>query len=182
MTGVPNVIRILVYFNPCGIFICYSILFVVRAEGNIENYTQRRAFQKPTPEVLRKQLPEEDIGKGKPGKVQALRLCTGCTAHRGSRGIALTFHDHGTRRRGGVSVTPRPLFTPGKDPIPIDRSMGRPQGRYGQVQKISMPPGFDPRIAQPVASRYTVYATRPTSKTYRHYEVRSGGMVQNVKG
>ena len=30
--------------------------------------------------------------------VQALRLCTGHTAHRGSRGIALLFHDHGTRR------------------------------------------------------------------------------------
>jgi len=30
--------------------------------------------------------------------VQALRLCTGCTAHRGSRGIALLFLDHGTRR------------------------------------------------------------------------------------
>ena len=30
--------------------------------------------------------------------VQALRLCTGRTAQRGSRGIALLFHDHGTRR------------------------------------------------------------------------------------
>ena len=30
--------------------------------------------------------------------VQALRLCTGPTAHRGSRGIALPFFDHGTRR------------------------------------------------------------------------------------
>ena len=30
--------------------------------------------------------------------VQALRLCTVRTAHRGSRGIALLFHDHGTRR------------------------------------------------------------------------------------
>jgi hypothetical protein len=50
--------------------------------------------------------------------VQALRLCTGRTAHRGSKGIALHFHDHGTRRGGGVSVTPRPLFTPGKDPVP----------------------------------------------------------------
>ena len=30
--------------------------------------------------------------------VQALRLCTSRTAHRGSRGIALLFHDHGTRR------------------------------------------------------------------------------------
>ena len=30
--------------------------------------------------------------------VQALWLCTGRTAHRGSRGIALPFNDHGTRR------------------------------------------------------------------------------------
>jgi len=42
--------------------------------------------------------------------VQALRLGTGHTAHRGSRGIALLFHDHGTRRGWGVSVTPRPLL------------------------------------------------------------------------
>ena len=30
--------------------------------------------------------------------VQALRLCTGRTAYRGSRFIALPFLDHGTRR------------------------------------------------------------------------------------
>jgi len=48
--------------------------------------------------------------------VQALMLCTGRTAHRGSRGIALLFHDHGTRRGWGVSVKPRPLFTPGERP------------------------------------------------------------------
>jgi len=30
--------------------------------------------------------------------VQALRLCTGCTAQRRSRGIALLFLDHGTKR------------------------------------------------------------------------------------
>jgi len=30
--------------------------------------------------------------------VQSLRLCTGRTVHRGSRGIALPFHNHGTRR------------------------------------------------------------------------------------
>jgi len=30
--------------------------------------------------------------------VQALRLCTGSTAHRGSRGIALLFLDLGSRR------------------------------------------------------------------------------------
>jgi len=56
--------------------------------------------------------------------VQALRLCTGRTAHRGSRGIALLFHDHGTRRGWGVSITPRPLFTPGEDPVPIVQEAG----------------------------------------------------------
>jgi len=56
--------------------------------------------------------------------VQALRLCTDRTAHRGSRGIAVLFHDHGTRRGWGVSVTPRPLFTPGKDPVLIAQEAG----------------------------------------------------------
>ena len=56
--------------------------------------------------------------------VQALRFCTGRTAHRGSRGIALPFLDHGTRRGWGVSVTPRPIFTPGKDPVPIVQEAG----------------------------------------------------------
>jgi hypothetical protein len=56
--------------------------------------------------------------------VQALRLCTGRTAHKGSRAIALLFHDHGTRRWWGVSVTPQPLFTPGKDPVPIVQEAG----------------------------------------------------------
>jgi hypothetical protein len=56
--------------------------------------------------------------------VQALWLCTGRTAHRGSKGIVLLFHDHGTRRGWGISVTPRPLFTPGKDPVPIVQKAG----------------------------------------------------------
>jgi hypothetical protein len=56
--------------------------------------------------------------------VQALRLCTGRTAHRGSSGIALPFLDHGTRRVWGVSLTPWPLFTPGKGPVPIVQEAG----------------------------------------------------------
>ena len=39
-------------------------------------------------------------------------------------GIALFFHDRGTRRRWGVSVTPRPHFTPGKDPVSIVQEAG----------------------------------------------------------
>ena len=56
--------------------------------------------------------------------VQTLRLCTGRTTYRGSRGIALPFHDNGTRRGWSVSITPRPLFAPGKDPVPIVQEAG----------------------------------------------------------
>jgi len=38
------------------------------------------------------------------------------------------------------------------------RRLVGPQGRYGQVRKISPPPGLDPRTVQPVAVRYTDYA------------------------
>ena len=94
--------------------------------------------------------------------VQAPRLCTGRTTHSGSRGIALHFHDHGSRRGWGVSVTPRPLLPPENTRYPLYRRHGGPQGRSGQVREISPQPGFDPRTVQPVASRYTEWDTRPT--------------------
>ena len=49
-------------------------------------------------------------GKGKVHPVQALRLCTGRTAHRGSRGMALHFLDHGTRRVIGQRHAPAALY------------------------------------------------------------------------
>ena len=81
-------------------------------------------------------------GKVKVTLVQTLRLCTGRTAHRGSRGIALPFYDHGTRRGWGVSVTPRPYFTPGKTRYPLYRRLGGPQGRSGEVGKSCPPTGI----------------------------------------
>ena len=45
-------------------------------------------------------------------------------AQRVGRGIALLFHDRGTRRGWVVSSTPRPHFTPGKDPVPILQEAG----------------------------------------------------------
>jgi hypothetical protein len=51
-------------------------------------------------------------------KVKCSRYRPGM-AQRVGRGIALLFHDRGTRREGVVSSTPRPHFTPGKDPVPI---------------------------------------------------------------
>jgi hypothetical protein len=46
---------------------------------------------------------------------------------------------------------------PGKTRYPLYRRLGGPQGRSGQVRKISPPPGFDPRTVQPVVGRYTDY-------------------------
>ena len=58
------------------------------------------------------------------GSVQLLRLCTGRTTHREIRGVPLLFLYHGTRRGWGVRFTPRPLFTPGNDPVPIVQGAG----------------------------------------------------------
>ena len=56
--------------------------------------------------------------------MQAPRLCTCPKAHRGSGGIALFFLDHSTRKGWGFSITPQPLFAPGKDLVPILQEAG----------------------------------------------------------
>ena len=109
-------------------------------------------------------------GKVKCTLVQALRLCTGRTARssrgireqRYSRGIALPFHDLGTRGGEGLASRTGRSLPPGKTRYPLYRRLGGPQGRSGQVRKISLPSVFDPRTVQPVASRYTGYTTWPT--------------------
>ena len=94
--------------------------------------------------------------------VQPLRLCTGCTAHRGSRGIALLFLDYGTRRGEGLALRPGRYLPPGKAWYPLYKRLDGPRGRSRQVRKISPTPGFDPRTIQTVVSRYTDCATGPT--------------------
>jgi hypothetical protein len=37
------------------------------------------------------------------------------------------------------------------------RRLGGPRGRYGRERNVWLSPGFDPRIVQPVASRYSEY-------------------------
>ena len=70
-----------------------------------------------------------------------------------------------TALEGGEGSASRPgsSLPPGKTRYPLYRRLGSPQGRSGQVRKISPPPGFDPRTVQPVASRYIDYATRRTA-------------------
>ena len=77
------------------------------------------------------------VKKVKVTVVQALRLCTGRTSHRGSRVIALPFLDHGTRRGEGSASRPGRSLPQGKTRYPLYRRLGGPQGRSGQVWKIS---------------------------------------------
>ena len=59
---------------------------------------------------------------------------------------------------GGQRHAPSAL-PPGKTQYLLSRGLGGPQSRSGQMRKISPLPGFDPRTVQPVASRYTDWAT-----------------------
>ena len=62
---------------------------------------------------------------------------------------------------------PRPLFPPGKDPVPIVQEAGWAPGPVWISAQNLAPSGFDPRTVQPVASRYTDYANRPTDRHKR---------------
>jgi hypothetical protein len=64
--------------------------------------------------------------------------------------------DEGSATRPGRSLPPE------KTRCPLNRRLGGPQGRSGQVRKISPSPEFDSRTVQPVARRYTDYATQTT--------------------
>jgi len=56
-------------------------------------------------------------------------------AQRVGRGIALPFHDCGTRKGWVVSSTPRPHFTHGKDPVPILQEAAWTQGSVWTGEK-----------------------------------------------
>ena len=85
-----------------------------RLSWNVDNYQLRCVTSQKNENLML-----SGVYKVKCTLIQALRLCTVRTVHRGNRGIALPFLDHGTRRGWGVSVTSQPLFTPRKDPAPI---------------------------------------------------------------
>ena len=51
----------------------------------------------------------------------------------------------------------------GKDPVPIVQKAGWAPGPvWTGAENLAPPPGFDPWTVQPVASRYTDWATGPT--------------------
>ena len=89
--------------------------------------------------------------------VQALRLCTGRTARRGSRGIALLFLDNSTRM-GEWSASRLGRYLPPtktRYPLYVQEAGWAPGPVWTNAKNLPPPLGFEPQTAQPLASRYT---------------------------
>jgi hypothetical protein len=76
-------------------------------------------------------------------------------AQKGSRGIALLILNLGARRGWEVSTTPRSLYPRDRPANHCTGGWVGPRADLDLCEKISSPPGFDPRTVQPVASCYT---------------------------
>ena len=80
---------------------------------------------------------------------------------------------------GGEWSAARPGRTlpPGKNRYPFYRRLGGPQGRSGRAENL-VPTGIRSRTVQPVVSRCTDWATRPTHCKYKpskHHKLESYG-------
>jgi len=68
------------------------------------------------------------------------------------------------------AARPRRTLPPGKTRYPFYRRLGEPQGRSGRAENL-VPTGIRSRTVQPVVSRYTDWATRPTfNYNMAHYK------------
>ena len=104
-------------------------------------------------------------------------------AQRIGRVIALLFHDHGSRRGWVVSSTPRPHFTPGKDPVPILQEGGLALGPVwtGGTSR----PHRDSIPDRPARSSVAIPTELPGPKLYIYiyiyiYTVKSCTIIQAV--
>jgi len=67
----------------------------------------------------------------------------------------------------GCSLPCPICLTIGKETqYPMYKRLGGPQGQPGLVQKISLPPGFDPSTIQPVGRCYTNCAVMKPSVVF----------------
>ena len=82
-------------------------------------------------------------------------------AQRVGRGIAILFHDLGTRRGERSAARPGRTLPPGKTRYPLYRRLVGLQCRSERAENF-VPTGIRSRTVQPVVSRYTDWATRPT--------------------
>ena len=87
-------------------------------------------------------------------------------AQRVGTGIGLLFHDRGARRGWVVSSTPRPHFTPGKEPVSILQEAGWAPGSVWTGGKSRHHWDFQSRTFQAVVSHTYRWPSRETA-TYR---------------
>jgi len=80
------------------------------------------------------------------------------------RGIALLFHDRGTRRGWVVSSTPRPQCTHGKDPVPILQEAGWAPGPVWTGEKSR--PHRDSIPDRPALSQSLYRLSSPAHKVW----------------
>jgi len=105
-------------------------------------------------------------GTDTPVKVKWSRYRLG-VAQRVGRDKAQLFHDRGTRRGWVVSSTPRPHFTPGKDPVPILQEVGWAKGLVWTGGKSRPHPDSIPdrparsSVATPTELPGPLYTSRP---------------------
>ena len=87
----------------------------------------------------------------------------------------------GTRRGWGVSLTPPAVLYPRETPgTHCTGGWVGPRAGLHSCEKSLPPPGFDPRIVQPVASRYTEWATRLFMYLYVNVFIYTGCPRRNV--
>ena len=82
--------------------------------------------------------------------------------------ITLLFHDRGTRRGWVVSRTPRPHFTPGKDPLPIVQEAGWAPGPVWTGGKSRPHRDLIPDIPARSQSLYRLSYRGHNSAIYHH--------------
>ena len=75
------------------------------------------------------------------------------------------------------AARPGRILLPGKIRYPYYRRLVGPRSRSGRAEKLASP-GFDPRIIQPLVSRYTDRATLPICIKETHLNLKA--LIVNI--
>jgi len=95
-------------------------------------------------------------------------------ARREGTGIALLFHNRGTRKGRVVSSTPRPHFTPGKDAAPILQEAGWVPGPVWKGGKSRPHPDSIPDRPARSQSLYRLSYRAHKNSLHTQYEITIG--------
>ena len=128
--------------------------------GIVCNVKPRRLAEIRLPSAMNCCLPSAGIFRKVKVKVKWVRYRPG-VAQRVGRGIALLFHDRGTRRCEWSATRVGRTSPPGKKRYPFYWRLGGPPRRSWRAKHL-VPTRIRSRTVQPVVSRYIDWATGPT--------------------